>query len=60
MEAIITRAPRTQPLESAAGEWLRASEKLVRAALRAARHYLVHYSRAAILLRTGGREPRRL
>ena len=60
MEAIITRAPRTQQLESAAGEWLRASGKLVRAALRAAGRFLVHYSRPAILLRTGGRGSRRL
>ena len=59
MEAIITRAPRTQ-LESAAGEWLRASGKLARAVARAAGRFLVHYSRAAILLRTGGRGSRRI
>lgn len=59
MEAIITRAPRTQ-LDTAAGEWLRASGKLVRAVLRAAGHFLVYYSRPAILLRTGGRASRRI
>jgi hypothetical protein len=59
MEAIITRAPRTY-LDTAAAEWLRASDKLVRAVLRAAGHFLVHYSRPAILLRTGGRVSRRI
>lgn len=59
MEAIITRAPRTH-LDAAAAEWLRATGKLTRAALRAVGHFLVHYSRAAILLRTGGRGSRRL
>lgn len=59
MEAIITRAPRAN-LRSAAEEWLRASGKLARAVLRAAGHFLVHYSRAAILLRTGGRGSRRI
>jgi hypothetical protein len=59
MEAIITKAPRTQ-LDNVAGEWLRASGKLVRAVLRATGHFLVYYSRAAILLRTGGRASRRI
>jgi hypothetical protein len=59
MEAIITRVPRTH-LDSAAAEWLRASGKLVRAVLRAVGLFLVHYSRPAILLRTGGRRSRRL
>jgi hypothetical protein len=59
MEAIITRAPRTQ-LDTAAGDWLRASSKLGHAVLCAAGHFLVYYSRPAILLRTGGRASRRI
>ena len=59
MEAIITRAPRTH-LDTAAAEWLRATGKLTRAVLRAVCHFLVYYSRAAILLRTGGRASRRI
>jgi hypothetical protein len=59
MEAIITRAPRTQ-LDIAAGDWLRASGKLGHAVLCAAGHFLVYYSRPAILLRTGGRASRRI
>ena len=59
MEAIITRAPRTQ-LDIAVGEWLGASGKLVRAVLRATGHFLAYYIGAAILLRTGGRVSRRI
>lgn len=60
MEAIITRgAPRTH-FDTAAAEWLRALGRLVRAVQRAVGHFLVHYSRAAILLRTGGRVSRRI
>lgn len=59
MEAIITGTPGRQ-VEAAALDWLRATRKLGRALLRAIGHMLVHYSRAAILLRGGHRPFRRL
>ncbi|HSE02458.1 MAG TPA: hypothetical protein VLB72_17180 [Burkholderiales bacterium] len=59
MEAIINRAP-GQRVESAAGRWLLEARKIGRAALGAIGHVLVHYSRAAILLRGGDRPFRRL
>jgi hypothetical protein len=59
MEAIITRAPGRQ-VEAAARDWVRATRRLGSALLRAIGHVLVHYSRAAILLRGGDRPFRRL
>lgn len=59
MEAIVARAPR-RPLEAASANWLRATGRLGHAALRALGYALVHYSRAAILLRGGRRPFRRL
>jgi hypothetical protein len=59
MEAIITKAPSRQ-VEAAALEWLRATRRLGGALLRGIGHVLVHYSRAAILLRGGDRPFRRL
>lgn len=59
MESTISRVTSSQ-LEVAAGEWLRASGRLARAVLRAIGHCLVHYSRAALLLRSGERPFRRI
>lgn len=59
MEAIIGRA-KGGNIETAASEWVRATSKLVRVTLRAAGHFLVHYSRASILLRGGERTFRRI
>lgn len=58
MEAIIVRAPAR--LGPAAADWLRATQKLARALLRAAGYVLVNYSRAALLLRGTDRPFRRL
>ena len=59
MEAIITRTlgRRTQ---AAAPGWLLETRKLGRTVLRTIGHVLVHYSRAAMLLRGGDRPFRRL
>lgn len=59
MEAIITRAP-GKPVEAAAPGWLLETRKLGRTVLRTIGHVLVHYSRAAMLLRGGDRPFRRL
>lgn len=59
MEAIITRAVGRQPQLAASGRLLEL-QLLGRAVLRAIGHVLVHYSRAAILLRGGNRPFRRL
>jgi len=59
MEATIGRLP-ARRIEAAAADWLRATRRLVRAVAHGAGHLLVHYSRAAILLRGGERPFRRL
>jgi hypothetical protein len=59
MEAAIGRLP-ARRIEAAAAGWLRATRRLARAVARGAGHLLVHYSRAAILLRGGERPFRRL
>lgn len=59
MEAIITRAPSRQAQAAAPG-WLRETRKFGRTVLRTIGHVLVHYSRAAMLLRGGDRPFRRL
>jgi len=59
MQAIIGRA-KGGNIETAAGEWGRATSELVRVTLRAAGHFLVHYSRPALLLRGGDRPFRRI
>jgi hypothetical protein len=59
MEAIIARAP-ARNSGTAAAEWLRASRRLGRAALRLTQHFLVSYSRAALLLRGRDRPARRI
>jgi hypothetical protein len=59
MEAIINRALGRQPEVAASGR-LHEAQLLGRAALEAIGHALVHYSRAAILLRGGDRPFRRL
>lgn len=59
MEATITRTP-GNPVEAAASGWLLETRKLGRTVLRAIGHVLVHYSRAAMLLRGGDRPFRRL
>jgi hypothetical protein len=59
MEAIIVRTPNHQ-LELAVSEWLRATRRLVRAALRATGDALVNYSRAGLMLKGGSRRLRRL
>lgn len=59
MEATITRAsPRNVGIAEA--DWLRAARRLGHDALRLAQHFLVSYSRAALLLRGGGRPARRI
>lgn len=58
MEAIILRTP-ARPLESAFADWLRATQKLARATLRALGSALIENSRAALLLRNGSRSRRR-
>ena len=60
MEAIITRAPATRPLESAVAEWLHASRRLARIVARTAWDALITTSRAALLLENGSRPRRRL
>jgi len=59
MEAIINRALGRQPEVAASGR-LHETQFSGRAVLRAIGHVLVHYSRAAILLRGGNRPFRRL
>lgn len=59
MEAIIARVP-TRNFGTAAAEWMGASKRLGRAALRHTQHFLVNYSRAALLLRGGDRPARRI
>jgi len=59
MEAIITRAPGKRA-EAAAPSWLTETRIIGRALLRTIGHVLVHYSRAAMLLRGGNRPFRRL
>ena len=59
MEAIIHRAPGKR-VEGAAARWLLEARKFGHAVLGAIGHVLVHYSRAAILLRGGNRPFRRL
>ena len=59
MEAIITRTSGKQ-IEGAALDWLRATRRLGSALARVTGHVLLHYSRAAILLRGGHRPFRRL
>ena len=59
MDATIGRLPGRQ-IEAAASDWLRATRRLIRAVARGAGHVLVHYSRAAILLRGSGRPFRRI
>jgi hypothetical protein len=59
MDAIIARAP-TRNFEAAAAEWMRATKRFARAAMRLARYGLVHYSRAALLLRGSERPARRI
>lgn len=59
MEAIITRTPGRQ-IEAATPGWMFEARRLGRTVLRAIGHVLVHYSRAAILLRGGDRPFRRL
>jgi hypothetical protein len=59
MEAIITRAPATRQLESAAAEWLHASRRLARIVARAAWEALIATSRAALLVENGSRQRRR-
>lgn len=58
MDAIITRVP-GKPIDAAAG-WLVQTRRLGLAALRTIGHLLVHYSRAAMLLRGADRPFRRL
>jgi len=59
MEAIITRAPATRPLESAVTEWLNATRRLARTVARAAWEELITTSRAALLVENGSRPRRR-
>jgi hypothetical protein len=59
MEAIITRAP-GKHAEAAAPGWLLEVRNIGHAVLGAIGHVLVHYSRAAMLLRGGDRRFRRL
>ena len=54
MEAIVTGT--SVCLGPIAADWLRATRRMLRALARAAGYVLVHYSKAAILLR-GGRRP---
>jgi hypothetical protein len=59
MEATFSTASGRQ-LEYATTDWLRATRRLARAALRAAGDALVNYSRAGLMVRNGGRPRRRL
>ncbi len=59
MEAIINRAPGKR-VENAAARWLLEARNIGRAVLGAIGHVLVHYSRAAMLLRGGDRPFRRI
>jgi hypothetical protein len=59
MEAIIHRAP-DKRVEGAAAGWLLEARNIGHAVLGAIGHVLVHYSRAAMLLRGGDRRFRRL
>jgi hypothetical protein len=59
MEAIISRAPANHA-EAATPRWLLEAHKLGRSVLRRIGYVLVHYSRAAMLLRGGDRPFRRL
>jgi len=59
MDAIIARAP-TRKFEAATAEWIRATKRFARAAMRLAQYGLVNYSRAALLLRGGERPARRI
>ena len=59
MEAIITRAPATRPLELAIAEWLHATRRLARTVARAAWEELITTSRAALLVENGSRQRRR-
>ena len=59
MEAIITR-PASNYASAAASGWLNTIRRFGRAVLGAIGYVLVHYSRAAMLLRGEGRPFRRL
>lgn len=59
MEAIITRTSGNR-VEAAAAGWLTEARNIGRTVLSAISHALIHYSRAAILLRGGNRPFRRL
>jgi len=59
MDAIIARAP-TRNFGVAAADWLPATKRLGHAARRFAQHFLVNYSRAALLLRGEARPARRI
>ena len=59
MEAIITRTSGRQVAAATPG-WLLETRNIGRSVLRTLGHVLVHYSRAAMLLRGGDRPFRRL
>lgn len=59
MEAIIARAS-IRNFGAAAADWLQATRRFGRAVLRLAQHGLLHYSRAAMLLRGEERPARRI
>jgi hypothetical protein len=59
MEAIISRTA-GRHVQAALAGWLRETRRVDRAVLRTIGNALVHYSRAAVLLRGGNRPLRRL